>query len=542
EAPEEISSTNNGAAQDIPQTIDKPIVELNVENARVYAEDILSKMDAYNILLYPSEIELKDSNSFYTVSSVFCHPIWGINPWIAAPVASDLTLDMAQQYMSTLKANPYNMGTDSICYDVFSIQEVQQSIDEYYGKGRTDISKILNSEMSNNQIISDNEYIVHERYLNNDYPYIPSLVFTEIIDCYLEGDYAVITFYIIERYFEYETYTFYEPGQFTSWYGLPDQNTTPDSFDSLLNLAGKKRNDLAKNELLLFQDDDGIHIWGCCPAGKNWTKETLEEISRKTEQPKITIEDNQRPHAFADPEVGLYLRTGPGSDYDIIALMPQYSTVTEVGYNGKEDEWVFINYRGLLGWAATKYLNYEGGFAKPVIYLYPEQEMDIEVKLTLKTGYLSCTYPTYVDRWYVHAYPDGVLINYDDGYEYSYLYWEGHGYLNCDFNEGFVVKGTDTASFLREKLSFMGLTPKEYNEFIVYWLPLMQNNPYNIITFMTNEYTDNVILDITPTPDSILRIYMTYMPLDEPIEIDEQKLTEFERKGFTVIEWGGMQY
>ena len=46
-----------------------------------------------------------------------------------------------------------------------------------------------------------------------------------------------------------------------------------------------------------------------------------------------------------------------------------------------------------------------------------------------------------------------------------------------DFSRGFVVRGSDTAAFLREKLAYMGLTPREYNEFIVYWLPRMQNNP-----------------------------------------------------------------
>ena len=48
-----------------------------------------------------------------------------------------------------------------------------------------------------------------------------------------------------------------------------------------------------------------------------------------------------------------------------------------------------------------------------------------------------------------------------------------------DFKEGFVVKGSESAEFLRETLSQMGLTPKEYNEFIVYWAPKSsKDNPY----------------------------------------------------------------
>jgi hypothetical protein len=75
--------------------------------------------------------------------------------------------------------------------------------------------------------------------------------------------------------------------------------------------------------------------------------------------------------------------------------------------------------------------------------------------------------------------------------------------------------------------------------FIVYWYPLMQNNKYNLIHFADREYTDNVQLKIIPKPDSVLRVFMVYKPLEKPIKIEEQKIRPFERKGFTVIEWGG---
>ena len=89
------------------------------------------------------------------------------------------------------------------------------------------------------------------------------------------------------------------------------------------------------------------------------------------------------------------------------------------------------------------------------------------------------------------------------------------------------------------KLNELGLNTKEANEFIVYWLPLMQENPYNVISFQTDRYTDSVKLDITPAPDSLLRVYMTYYAANEAIEIEPQSFESFERQGFTVVEWGG---
>ena len=176
---------------------------------------------------------------------------------------------------------------------------------------------------------------------------------------------------------------------------------------------------------------------------------------------------------------------------------------------------------------------------KPVIYLYPEQETEVEVQLDY-AGTLVCTYPEYNNGWKVVAQPDGTLCD-ESGKTYSYLFWEGNTDATYDFSKGFVVKGSETAEFLEEKLSEIGLNAKEANEFIVYWLPRMQENKYNLITFQTEAYTDVAKLHITPEPDSILRVFMAYKELEEPIEIEEPAIAPFERKGFTVIEWGGAE-
>ena len=176
---------------------------------------------------------------------------------------------------------------------------------------------------------------------------------------------------------------------------------------------------------------------------------------------------------------------------------------------------------------------------KPVIYLYPEQETEVEVQLDYD-GTLVCTYPEYNNGWKVVAQPDGTLCD-ESGKTYSYLFWEGDADATYDFTKGFVVKGSETAEFLEGKLEQIGLNAKEANEFIVYWLPRMQENKYNLITFQTEAYTDVAKLHITPEPDSVLRVFMAYKELEKPIEIEEPVIAPFERKGFTVVEWGGAE-
>ena len=176
---------------------------------------------------------------------------------------------------------------------------------------------------------------------------------------------------------------------------------------------------------------------------------------------------------------------------------------------------------------------------KPVIYLYPEKTAEVSVKLDY-AGRLTCTYPTYQDGWKVTAQPDGTLTD-AEGKEYNYLFWEGVDNQHYDMSKGFCVKGSDTAAFLEEALAKLGLTRREANEFIVYWLPLMEENAYNVISFQKEAYTDRVKLQISPEPDTLIRVFMAWYGSKKPVEIPAQELSAPERTGFTVVEWGGSE-
>ncbi|MBO7450784.1 MAG: hypothetical protein J6U54_10480 [Clostridiales bacterium] len=71
----------------------------------------------------------------------------------------------------------------------------------------------------------------------------------------------------------------------------------------------------------------------------------------------------------------------------------------------------------------------------------------------------------------------------------------------------------------------------------------MQDNPYNLISFPTEEYEEIAKLNVVPAPDTIIRVYMVFKPLEDNIEISEDNKLQMpkgvERNGFTVVEWGG---
>ena len=187
------------------------------------------------------------------------------------------------------------------------------------------------------------------------------------------------------------------------------------------------------------------------------------------------------------------------------------------------------------------YTSSQSTISKPIIYIYPQEETEVSIKVGYPEN-LTCTYPKYENGWEVTAYPDGSLKDVKTGRNLYALYWEGIRNKEENIDEGFVVKGENVASFLEEKLEILGLNEREAEEFIVYWLPILEKNEYNLIRFYSKEEIDEMMpLEINPVPDTTIRVLMGWKKVDSKMNIKEQKLEQEERKGYTVVEWGGTE-
>jgi len=182
-----------------------------------------------------------------------------------------------------------------------------------------------------------------------------------------------------------------------------------------------------------------------------------------------------------------------------------------------------------------------GGYAKPVLYLYPEETTNVKVYFEHNDN-LTTTYPKFKNYWEVTANPNGDLYDKDGKYYYG-LYWEEDLNHKVDFNEGFYVTKDNAIEFLEEKLTYIGLSDKERNEFIMYWLPILEKNEQSLVYFeLTNERENFNKIIIEPTPKSLLRMAIHVKKVDKEVNIKEQKLVPFNRSGFTAVEWGGIIY
>lgn len=178
---------------------------------------------------------------------------------------------------------------------------------------------------------------------------------------------------------------------------------------------------------------------------------------------------------------------------------------------------------------------------KPVIYLYPEKTTKVNVQVGIDE--FTKTEPAYNENgWNVIAKPTGELLNLADGKNYPYLFWEGISKKELPVSRGFVIARADADKFLTEKLAVMGLNEQESKDFREFWVVKMQANtePYIFVSFLgTSEFNKIAPLKINPAPETLIRVFMFYRPLSQKIAIEPQYLSAKERKGFTVVEWGG---
>lgn len=179
---------------------------------------------------------------------------------------------------------------------------------------------------------------------------------------------------------------------------------------------------------------------------------------------------------------------------------------------------------------------------KPVVYLYPEVATRVQVRLELEGGELVVQYPEPRDGgWTVLASPDGELVDEATGRHHRYLFWEAtRAGWELDPKHAHCVPGAEAAAFMERVCERYALTDAECGDFVTYWLPALARNPYNVIELVDEDrYAAYAQLHVEPAPDTVIRPFMIFRRSDTPVDVGAPALPQRERKGFTVVEWGG---
>ena len=256
-----------------------------------------------------------------------------------------------------------------------------------------------------------------------------------------------------------------------------------------------------------------------------------------------TVSNFDRSRSTVSKADGTYSLLLSTIDTAVFFYHENYGEVVIWKYNFQSQHRVEINF------VSMEYSEIPVVQEKPVIYLYSENEMDVD--LTLQHSNLTFTYPSYSQGWHVKTNREGGITNHMDGKTFPYLFWEGEtenlGLKNYNgVISGTIINTDSTIAFLENTLTAIGLNATEQTDFITYWGPRLIQSRFAFVQFLIDDEVDQLIagLDVNPTPENQRRVYMLFTPLEKPqvpFEFEPQVFCDFSRTGFTVVEWGGSQ-
>ncbi len=176
---------------------------------------------------------------------------------------------------------------------------------------------------------------------------------------------------------------------------------------------------------------------------------------------------------------------------------------------------------------------------KPNIYIYPTQIEQLQIKvLFLQGGRIINSEPLYENGWNISVDTSGTINN-----KFRYLFYECKLPNRFQTNKGWLVARNDLTLFFNENMKKFGFNDVEIKDFIEYWIPILTKYQYYLIYPQKTDIINQLLeLQISKEPDSIQRLYYLFkgVNMDEIGNLQEPQISEFTRKGFAVVEWGGI--
>lgn len=135
------------------------------------------------------------------------------------------------------------------------------------------------------------------------------------------------------------------------------------TFGTRLQLIGKSlQNDLWGYVYIPSLD---LYGWLLCSYLTEYSELNTTEITEQTEKEtenKSDISSDKKAqeamcyYATVTAEKGLYLRVGPGMEYEAISVIPKGETVTVLEISGENDSWLYVSAMGKNGYMNKAYL------------------------------------------------------------------------------------------------------------------------------------------------------------------------------------------
>ncbi len=169
------------------------------------------------------------------------------------------------------------------------------------------------------------------------------------------------------------------------------------------------------------------------------------------------------------------------------------------------------------------------------IYIYPDSsQRDLDISLQ-PAGKVTRAVPTFKNGWKVSIGQNGKI----DG-KYNSIFYQSMFYYKFNFSEGWVVDENNFKVKMDEIFDKIGLNAKEKKDFMDFWSKQLEwdDKYYSVYYIPTAQLNEALKLNISTTPDSILRAFFYFKATDDKLTMKEPTINPFERKGLTVLEVG----
>jgi hypothetical protein len=186
----------------------------------------------------------------------------------------------------------------------------------------------------------------------------------------------------------------------------------------------------------------------------------------------------------------------------------------------------------------------------PAIWIYTKAEKDFKVKLTFAgEGFMTSSTPEYNDCWRIKVNPKAPFYRYSSSYDsdpadpdtFPFLDYDGFRAGKFQREAGWCIENSTLLDWQREELPKLGFTENEIDDVnYTYGRMLLERRyeeKYFAVYPQTEEIVDqSVALSIEPTPQSLYRLWLYFVPTNRILEVRAPQLKKIVRNGVTVVE------
>ena len=321
----------------------------SARSAREQFEYLINEVHLHPHLLLCSDVEKDFATSFgdlyftgYFGTAVTDYSVWSQ----AVGNGKDIETYISKSELDLL-ADGY--------YAIYRINDIQTKVNSIWGSGRIDVSRFFDTNGKEDSTFAYTMLATEKGYLFS----MAGFGDDGIISCYKVLDAkataqgtTVTAVGLIYNYFTGEVTDAAGYLGASKSFGKLKTSSLP-TFDDYMDKLGTDESAFTPMDFVFYSRRDGVKLWGVYLQGQAEysvipnTAPELPEVIPSVFEPERT--------AVVKASSGLRQRTGPGTDYSTIVIVPNK---TQVRCYGEKDGWYYVVYCGRYGWMSGDYLEF----------------------------------------------------------------------------------------------------------------------------------------------------------------------------------------